>query len=145
MKEGILSFEDVEAKNAVKPNYMLQVKHELHEQSDAINVDGIKSFMDTLSYPLYFLDFESFQPAIPLFDDSKPYEQIVFQYSLHYILEEGGELHHKEFLAYPGEDPRRAVAEHLVEDIPEDVADDESESVEDDLVNEIFSKFCMGK
>ena len=121
MKEGILSFEDVEAKNAVKPNYMLQVKHELHNQPDEINVDGIKAYMDTLSYPLYFLDFESFQPAIPLFDDSKPYEQIVFQYSLHYILEEGGELLHKEFLAYPGDDPRKAVAEHLVEDIPEDV------------------------
>ena len=121
MKQGILSFEDVEANNAVKDSYMLQVCHELHDLPDKINADGIRDFMDTLSYPLYFLDFESFQPAIPLYDDSSPYEQIVFQYSLHYILEEDGELYHKEFLAYPCEDPRRAVAEHLCEDIPQDV------------------------
>ena len=121
MHEGVLSFEDIESKKAVGGKYMIQVLHELHEQPDQVNLKGIRSFLDTLSYPLYFLDFETFQPAIPLYDGCKPYEQIVFQYSLHYILEEGGELHHKEFLAYPGEDPRRAVAEHLVEDIPMDV------------------------
>lgn len=74
-----------------------------------------------LSYPLYFLDFETFNPAIPLYDNSSPYEQIVFQYSLHYIEKEGGELKHKEFLAYPGEDPRRKLAEQLCADIPENV------------------------
>lgn len=74
--------------------------------------------MKTISYPLYFLDFESFQPAIPLYDNSHPYEQIVFQYSLHYIEHEGGKLKHKEFLAYPGEDPRRKLAEQLCSDIP---------------------------
>lgn len=35
-----------------------------------IDVDSIRGFMKNLSYPLYFLDFESFQPAIPLFDNS---------------------------------------------------------------------------
>ena len=77
--------------------------------------------MKNLSYPLYFLDFESFQPTIPLFDNSRPYEQIVFQYSLHYVEHEGGELKHTEFLAYPGSDPRRALAEQLCADIPLDV------------------------
>ena len=75
----------------------------------------------TLTYPLYFLDFESFQPAVPLYDDSHPYEQIVFQYSLHYITTAGGELKHKEYLAQPGEDPRRGVAEALCRDIPRNV------------------------
>ena len=121
MDKGILSFEEVKAKKAVNDKCMLQVQHELHDLPDKINTDAIRAFMDTLSYPLYFLDFETFQPAVPLYDDSSPYEQIVFQYSLHYILEEDGELYHKEFLAYPGEDPRRAVAEHLCEDIPMDV------------------------
>ena len=121
MNKGIRSFEEVEANKAVNDKCMLQVQHELHDLPDLINRDGILKFMDSLSYPLYFLDFESFQPAVPLYDNSSPYEQIVFQYSLHYILEDGGKLHHKEFLAYPGEDPRRAVAEHLCEDIPKEV------------------------
>lgn len=119
--QGIRSFEEVEAGNAVKDKYMMQVEHELHDLPDHINAESIRAFMNTLSYPMYFLDFETFQPAVPLYDNSSPYEQIVFQYSLHFILEEGGSIQHKEFLAYPGEDPRRAVAEHLCEDIPMDV------------------------
>ena len=121
MDKGIRSFEEVERNKAVKDNYMLQVKHELHDLPNQINTEAINKFIDTLTYPLYFLDFESFQPAIPLYDDSSPYEQIVFQYSLHYIADETKELCHKEFLAYPGDDPRRAVAEHLCNDIPQDV------------------------
>lgn len=45
----------------------------------------------------------------------------MFQYSLHYIEKEGGELKHKECLAYPGTDPRRQIAEQLCKDIPLDV------------------------
>ena len=37
---------------------------------------------------------------------------------MHYIEEEGGPLKHTEHLAYPGKDPRRALAEQLCADIP---------------------------
>ena len=70
---------------------------------------------------MYFLDFETMQPAFPPYCGTKPYAQIPFQYSLHYIEHEGGELLHKEFLAESGPDPRRAVAERLCTDIPKDV------------------------
>ena len=52
------------------------------------------------------MDFETFQPAVPLYDNSKPYQQIPFQYSIHLKEKKGGELKHFEFLAEPGEDPR---------------------------------------
>ena len=61
------------------------------------------------------------QPVIPQYIGTKPYQQIPFQYSLHYIEEEGGELKHKEFLAQSGVDPRRALAEQLCSDIPMNV------------------------
>ena len=48
-----------------------------------VDKDGIREFLSQLKYPLYFLDFETFGTAIPLFDDVKPYEQIPFQFSLH--------------------------------------------------------------
>ena len=83
--------------------------------------NGIRDFLDTLSYPLYFLDFETMQPVVPQFVGTRPYMQITFQYSLHYIEEEGGELKHKEFLAESGLDPRRALAEQLCRDIPMNV------------------------
>ena len=118
-EKGIVSFPEIEAaKKAVNPNGLMQVAHELHDLPPVIDREKIARFLDGLSYPLYFLDFESFQPAVPLYDDSSPYEQLVFQYSLHYIESEGGELRHREYLAIPGDDPRRGVAEQLCRDIP---------------------------
>ena len=119
--KGIVSFQDIEEKKALKPDKMLQVTHELHDMPPVIDRKAIDAFLGKLFYPLYFLDFESFQPAVPLYDNSSPYEQIVFQYSLHYIETKGGELKHREYLAQPGEDPRRGVAEQLCRDIPLDV------------------------
>lgn len=118
LRDGYISFEDLINCPSLNEGQRMQVEFEVLDKPDYIDKDAIEEFLDTLSYPLYFLDFETFQSAIPLYDDSKPYEQITFQYSLHYILEKGGELLHKEFLAYPGEDPRRKLAEQLCEDIP---------------------------
>lgn len=55
---------------------------------------------------------------IPKYQGTHPYQQVTFQYSLHYIEHEGGELKHREFLGISGEDPRRALAEQLCKDIP---------------------------
>ena len=86
-----------------------------------IEADKIKAFLDTLTYPMYFLDFETMQQVIPEYDGTKVYQQITFQYSLHIIEKEGGELIHKEHLGISGTDPRRALAEQLCQDIPMDV------------------------
>lgn len=120
-REGRVSFEDLAEDRSINGNYMLQIQHEINDLPPLIDKGSIAAFMRQLSYPIYFLDFESFQPAIPLYENSKPFEQIVFQYSLHYIEYEGGPLHHKEYLAEPGEDPRRGLAEQLCRDIPTDV------------------------
>jgi hypothetical protein len=114
-KQKITSYEDL-LKEKLNEKYKEQIEYELNNLGDKINIDNIKEFMSTLEYPLYFLDFETFQQAIPLYDGVRPYSQIPFQYSLHYI--DGVELHHKEFLGEAGKDPRRALAEALVRDIP---------------------------
>jgi len=120
-QNGHVSFEQLNTCDLLPSAQYKQVEHELFGYPPSIDARQIRNFMKNITYPLYFLDFESFQPAIPLFDHSHPYEQIVFQYSLHYIEHEGGELQHKEFLAYPGSDPRRTLAEQLCADIPLDV------------------------
>ena len=119
--EGLVSFKDLEKSGKLKEKQKMQIEYELHPQEDYIDKESIKEFLETITYPLYYLDFEAFQPAIPLYDDSSPYEQIPFQYSLHYQKRKDGKLYHKEFLAYPYSDPRREVAEHLCKDIPKDV------------------------
>lgn len=118
--DGKVSYNDLEYEDL--PNDTLkQIEHEIKDIPDEIDKDEIRDFMSTLSYPLYFLDFETYQKPIPEYDNMKPFQQIPFQYSLHYILEEGGKLHHKEFLAQPDIDPRRSLAEQLVKDIPMNV------------------------
>jgi len=90
------------------------------EQTTHIDKEAIGSFVDTLTYPIYHLDFETFQQAIPEWQGISPFAQIPFQYSLH-IEHEDGRLEHREFLAHDGADPRKLLAERLCEDIPTDV------------------------
>lgn len=117
-KKGIYTYQDL-LKEDINDKAKEQIEFELFNKDDKINKDKIEKFLKTLTKPLYFLDFETFQMAIPEYDDVKPYMQIPFQYSLHYI--EDDKLYHKEFLAESNIDPRRSLAESLIKDIPLDV------------------------
>ena len=121
-RKGWISYRDLLDNAEIKNKKQLrQMEYALADKGTYVDKDGIRDFMSTLSYPLYFLDFETMQPAVPLYAGTRPYMQIPFQYSLHYIEAEGGELKHKEFLAESGPDPRRALAEQLCRDIPMNV------------------------
>jgi hypothetical protein len=63
--------------------------------------------LGALRYPLYFMDFETIFPALPLFAGLRPYQQIPFQWSVHVLREPGAEVEHHEFLATDTNDPRR--------------------------------------
>lgn len=115
---GMVSYPDLLAAPELNDKQLRQIQFRLSDCGTYIDQDGIRDFLNTLSYPIYFLDFETMQPVIPEYADTKPYQQIPFQYSLHYIEQPGGELKHKEFLGISGEDPRRAIAESLCRDIP---------------------------
>ncbi len=114
--QGVVNVVDVPENFPLSHNQQLQVIAEKNKQA-IVDIDQIRSFTKRINYPLYFLDFETFQPPIPLFDNSKPFQQIVFQYSLHILDKPNGELIHKEFLADATGDPRIAFIEQLVEDL----------------------------
>jgi hypothetical protein len=81
-----------------------------------VNKAEVKKFLHKLSYPLCHLDFETIMPGVPLFDESRPYQQIPFQYSIHFCKEKGGDLQHHEYLA-PSNlsiDPRRGLIEQMI-------------------------------
>lgn len=84
-----------------------------------IDKESIRKFIGALDYPIYHLDFETFQQVVPLWRGISPFEQIPFQYSLH-IKYEDGRVEHKEFLADEEMDPRWELAKKLCEDIPQD-------------------------
>ena len=114
--KGLITYDDIKNEK-LTPIRRIQVDSTLANQPH-IEPDKIKEFLDGLTYPLYFLDFETMQLAIPEYDGTKVYQQITFQYSLHIIEHEGGPLLHKEHLGISGTDPRRALAEQLCKDIP---------------------------
>ena len=118
--KGVYKYEDL-LNEDIKDKYKQQIDFELNTRETYINKENIKEFLNELSYPIYFLDFETFQQPIPEYDNVKPYEQIPFQYSLHYIENKNGELFHKEFLSEDSFDPRRTLAESLIKDIPKNV------------------------
>ena len=78
-----------------------------------INHEAINVELERLEYPLYFLDYESYNPAVPLYDGYKPYQHIVFQFSLHIIDEVRSSLRHFEHLDTDPDDPAPRVVEHL--------------------------------
>jgi len=106
----------------IPDDYPLNTNQAIQVQADKtgeiiVDTEALRDFLNNLNYPLYFLDFETFQAAVPLYDQSRPYQQMVFQYSLHYLPKPGGRLSHREFLAQPGDDPRLQVIPQLLHDL----------------------------
>ena len=50
-----------------------------------VDRQAIRGFLSSLEYPLYYLDFETIGPAVPLFDRIRPYQNIPFQFSVHVV------------------------------------------------------------
>lgn len=78
-----------------------------------VNAKPVKEFLSTLRYPRYFFDFETFATAIPLFDGTRPYQNIPFQYSLHVLLCRDSFTMHFGFLAEGTGDPRPELLKTL--------------------------------
>ena len=93
-KKGLVTYPELlNSSEITNKTQLRQMEFALHDKGTYIEKENIRDFLSSLSYPLYFLDFET----------------------------EGGELKHREFLAESGTDPRRKLAEQLCADIPMNV------------------------
>jgi hypothetical protein len=115
-RQGVVKLEDVPL-DSLNLMQRMQAEYHLGKKFHA-DPKKIREFLKKVRYPLCFLDFETFNSAIPLFDGTRPYQQVPFQYSLHRIDAEGEDAKHFEYLADPGVDPRKEIAERLVAEIP---------------------------
>ena len=87
-------------------------------RSTVVRQDQIRRFLGTLHYPLYFLDFETFSLPLPSLPGTRPFQQIPFQYSLHWQERQDGPLFHDGYVGLPGRDPRPEILGRLAEIIP---------------------------
>lgn len=113
-EKGIERIEELTEGHCFDKNVTIQINC-VKQNKEYINQEGLNHFLQGLSYPIYFMDFEAIMPAIPIFQGTHPYQKIPFQYSLHYQEKENSALTHEEFLAKPGPDPRRAFIQKLLE------------------------------
>jgi len=116
-KQGIIHLKDV-PQELLSNNQIIQVECTL-ERKDFVNQKKIKEFLDSVWYPLCFLDFETFYSAIPPFNGTRPYQQIPYQYSLYCKDNADAELRYCEYLSQTGIDPRKELIEKLLKEMPE--------------------------
>ncbi len=113
---GVTLITDLPYDHKLSASQVHQVQSE-RDGSVIINKKALRSFTNQLEYPLYFLDFETTQMAVPEFSVQRPYQQIPFQYSLHIQNSKYGDVLHKEFLAESEKvDPRIDFINSLIRD-----------------------------
>src|SRR3990167_6510482 len=104
-EKGIMHIKDIP--QHVKLNGKQNIQRECEMKKKVyVDKEGIKQFLATLKYPVYYLDFETFSTAIPMFDGLKSYSQVPFQFSLHIAKKEDSKPEHHAFMYGGNGDPR---------------------------------------
>lgn len=74
--QSLFKLEDISNQVLAKQKHVkIQVEKLLVTlDSDNEPIEKIGAFLSQLKYPLYYLDYETIGPAVPLFDGTKPYD-----------------------------------------------------------------------
>jgi hypothetical protein len=125
-RQGFRAIGDIPSSFASSRDQRIQIEAE-KSGMPIIEPQEIRKFCESLQYPLYFLDFETIAPATPIFNESRCFQQLCVQYSLHVLhsppspVDEGedGKHHHFEHLAEFNRDidPRLSLLPRLLSDI----------------------------
>ena len=115
---GITAVKDIPSSFDLNPKQRKHVEAIRHK-TPIIDRQGIRYALSQLIFPLYFLDYETFNPAIPLFRRYHPYDPIVFQYSLFVVSTPDEEPQHFDCLLTGSEDPACEIVKNLLGHIGE--------------------------
>ncbi len=116
-RQGTVSMEDVPTD---KLGWLQKLQLDgLINQKNYVDKVAVKAFLDSLWFPLCFMDFETtYMVPIPLFDGMRPYEQLPFQFSLHVIEKEGEDPVHHAYLAKGLKNPCEEFLSNLLAAMP---------------------------
>lgn len=102
---GTLGITDVSEEESLTNNQVIQKKCVIAGEKH-VDADAVREWLTGIQYPCGYLDFETIGSAIPLYEGTRPFQQVPFQFSLHIQQQEGGEPQNVEFLARDLSDPR---------------------------------------
>ncbi len=119
LEMGVALLKDIP--DTFQSSYKQRLQIQSARQNKAIiNQAAIVKELNRLEFPLYFLDYESYQEALPLYDGYKPYQHAVTQFSIHVLREpNSAEFEHYEYLATQDSDPAPQLAKQLCQVIGE--------------------------
>jgi len=103
--QGVLGITDIPVSYKLNDKQRIQCACVVNGQP-YVDAVSIKQFLSSLQYPLYFLDFETINPAVPFFNGTRPYQNTPFQFSLHVQATPHTEVRHYWYLADGPQDPR---------------------------------------
>lgn len=110
-EEGYTDLRDVPEARLIHPNHQ-RVWRVTKSGTAELNPQA-GQLIAALPYPRYYIDFETINPAVPVWANSRPYMQVPFQWSCH-IEDAKDEITHCAFLADGQSDPRHPFAESLI-------------------------------
>lgn len=116
VNDGVYKIEDIDDVSNFSANQQNQI-HTHKTGEEIIDAEEIQAILDGYHYPLYFFDYETFAPAVPVFKGYKTYQRMPIQFSLHIIDKKGGALRHVDYVHTENSDPSVAVAKLLTETI----------------------------
>ncbi|HRG73359.1 MAG TPA: DUF2779 domain-containing protein [Leptospiraceae bacterium] len=111
-KSGIRYLKDIPDNPDLTFSQKVQIETE-RTKIPYLQIDKLKDFVNSFQYPLYFLDFETINPALPIYPKTKPYQHIPFLYSLHVQINPDLPLEHYSFIDNGKEDPRLNILSEL--------------------------------
>ena len=109
---GVLEAKDIPDTFSLNPKQRL-IAELAKSKQEYIDYKAIQKEMGTFVFPLYFLDYETFINAIPLYDGYHAQQQMVFQYSLHKMDSIDDKCKHTEYLSIENEEPSRTLIKKL--------------------------------
>jgi Domain of unknown function(DUF2779) len=112
--EGFKDLRDVPADRLNNPKH-LKVHAATCSGESILEPEAMAKLM-ALSYPRYYLDFETIGFAVPIWAGTRPYMQVPFQWSCH-IEQADRSITHEEFLDLSGSDPRYEFATSLIKTV----------------------------
>jgi Domain of unknown function(DUF2779)/Domain of unknown function DUF83 len=113
---GILALEDIPSDIKLTKGQSNQLRA-YRTAETIIDKEAIAKDLAELTFPLHFIDYETFASALPLFRDFSPYDQIPLQYSVHIVGSPDEEPIHRDFLHTGRGDPTSSFLDSLQEHV----------------------------
>jgi RNase P/RNase MRP subunit p29 len=108
LERGVLGLKDIGNSDDFNEKHRIQLEA-FRTRKPFADRKAIAEFLERLEYPVHYLDFETFQTAVPVYDGVRPYQQVPFQFSLHIVRTPGGKPEHHSYLAEGDVDPRPEI------------------------------------